>query len=169
MSIRRYLEQLVADVRLSAQNRDKNIEYDPILVVAPPNLPDHLKHLPVVPAQPIYKWMRLDPEAFPPAEKFENEEELIFFCSLLRQLFEHYHYQIQLPCHLPFAMTYEYLIKAFYAVESCSEESSNLISFCTGDEDTCPFGDYCSGPDDCYQDSWLIQFWEGYELSRKIF
>lgn len=168
MSIYRYLEQLVDDIRESAKNKDHNISYPPELVVAP-NVPEHLEHLPVIPVRPVYKWMRLDPEAFPPAEQL-NEMQIIYFCNILRQLFEHYNYEVQLPRALPYNMVYHYLIKAFYKVEPCNQENLNTIYFCEGDESNCPFGEYCGRVNDDFCNSWIFgHWWEGYsEVTKQL-
>ena len=168
MSLQRYLEQLVGDIRESAKNRDTNVQYPPELVRAPDNIPEHLAHLEVIPAQEVYKWMRLDPETFPPADKL-NDDQIIYFCNILRQLFEHYNYEIEMPIGLPFRLVYEYLIKAFYKFETCKQgETINVISFCNGDEANCPFGEYCTKVNDDYCDSWIFKhWWEGYEYGRK--
>jgi hypothetical protein len=167
MSILRYLQQLVEDIRESAKNRDENIKFPPELV-SDSGIPNHLKHLPIVPAQKIYKWMRLDPEAFPPVNQMEYEQ-IIYMCNILRQLFEHYRFEVQLPHSLPIEMVYEYLIKAFYKVDSISDEDSlNVITFCQGDESTCPFGEYCAKVNEDYCETWLYGYWwEGYEGMKK--
>lgn len=167
MSILRYLQQLVDDIRESAKNRDENIKFPPELI-SELKVPENLKHLPVVPAQKVHKWMRLDPEAFPPANQMEFDQ-VIYMCNILKQLFEHYRFEVQLPHSLPIEMVYEYLIKALHKIESISEENSiNAIYFCNGDEETCVFGEYCGKVNEEYCETWLYNYWwEGYEGIKK--
>lgn len=166
MSIYRYLEQLVEDIRESARNKDHNVSYPPELVVAP-NVPEHLEHLPVIPVRAVYKWMRLDPEAFPRVDQL-SELQTIYFCNILRQLYEHYNFEVQLPKDLPYSLVYQYLKKGLYKVGTCSQESLNTISFCEGDESKCPFSEYCSRVNDDYCNSWIFgHWWEGYDLVTK--
>jgi hypothetical protein len=166
MSIQRYLQQLVSDIRESARNKDINIQYPPELVTLM-DIPEHLAHLPVEPAQRVHKWMKLDPETFPPADQM-NLNQLIYMCNILKQLFEHYNYEVQLPHSLPFPIVYEYLIKALNEVERCNQENVSVISFCTGEKATCPFGEYCTRINDDYCNTWLFgHWWEGYEYDAK--
>lgn len=165
MSIKRYLEQLVDDVRESAKNKEQNLQFPKELLDEPP---EHLAHLEVIPVQKVYKWMRIDPEAFPPAEQL-SDDQIIYFCNLLKQLFEHYNYEVHMPKSLPFRMVYEYLVKALDRTEACQQgETLNVIAFCDGDETKCPFGSYCSKINDDYCDTWLFgHWWKGYDYAVK--
>lgn len=154
-----YFEQLVEDIQESAKHKDRNIVFD-----IPTDLlkvPEGFEHLPVEPAQKAYQWFRLSLDMFPTADKW-NERQLLFMCVILRSLFEHYNINVELPNDLPYNQVYTYLLKAMNTYVTCNEEHPDTVSFCEGEEDDCPFGDYCASAGS-YCDTWAIgQDWKGF-------
>ena len=171
-SMQRYMDQLIEDIQESAVNKDTNSEQ--YYVPMPHSVPEHLRHLPVIPEQKAHQWFRLSPEMFPPAGKW-NEYQLLYFCVLLRSLFEHYNIEVEIPHGLPYDKVYTFLIKALNEYTTCTQDhdSVNTISFCEGEYTTCPFGKHCTLGDSGYCDTWLIgHFWDGYvdleEMEKNI-
>ncbi len=160
-----YFEQLKDDIRESYNNRFQNtyqIDYNAGSVLD--NIPENLRPIPFFEMRPIYQWMQLDPDAFPPAEKW-NGEQLKEICAMLRQLFEEYDYDLMIPFELPFEYEYKWLIKALRVEESNflnSEHGPAEIAFCNHDTTTCPFGDFCAG-EDCWGSIHDGKNWRKYE------
>lgn len=158
-SMQRYMEQLIEDIQESAKNRDQHMQEIPPGVY---NVPEHLAHLPVIPARKAYQWFNLSLDAFPDADKW-NEYQLLYMCVILRSLFEHYHINVELPNDLPYDRVYAYLLKALDTYTTVEPDGSNLISFCSGDPETCPFSDYCYKEDTGHCDTWTIGYhWDAY-------
>lgn len=161
-TMQRYMEQLIDDIRESAANSVQNSEQ--FAVPMPPGVPEHLRHLPVIPEKKAYEWFDLSLEMFPPADRW-NDYQLLFFCVILRSLFEHYNIQVEIPNYLPYDQVYTFLLKALDSYTSClpETESLNVITFCECDEDTCPFGEYCAKESEYHCDTWALgQYWDGY-------
>ena len=146
--MQRYFEQLMEDIYQSYKDLQKNTEftiYPTELVVR--DVPENFARLPCYPAKPIYKWMKLDADAFPPAEKWESAQ-LHRICAALRQLFEEYNYDLDIPWSLSPKDEYPFLIQALRVVEMCNamerdEISPVQIEICKDDPLTCPFKDDC--------------------------
>ncbi len=166
-AMQRYFEQLIDDIRESAKNKEENVKF-----VAPTllDVPEHLAHLPVIPARKACDWFRLSLEAFPAAEKWDDDYQLVYMCVILRTLFEHYDINVDLPNDLPFDMTYEYLLKAMNEYTTCEQDNScNTIDFCHEDSQACPFEDYCTKEDTDYCDNWMIgQYWYGFDVLAEM-
>lgn len=164
-SMQRYMEHLIDDIRESAKNKDENIQYVPPKLY---DVPEHLAHLPVILERKAYEWFKLSPEAFPEAEKWDDYQ-LLYMCVILRSLFEHYNINVELSNDLPFKTAYAYLMKALSMYTTAEPDSSNQISFCRGDEENCPFGDYCARQDGGYCDTWDIgHHWDGYMILEEM-
>jgi hypothetical protein len=160
--MKKYMYQLIEDIQESAANIDKNAEQ--FYVPMPKGVPEHLHHLPVIPMKKAHQWFNLPLEAFPPAEKW-NEYQLLYMCVLLRQLFEHYHIEVEIPNHMPYNLVYGFLLKALDTYTTCQPEESTLdqITFCECEEDTCPFGKYCAKENEYSCDTWIYgNDWAGY-------
>ncbi len=158
-AMQRYMEQLVDEIRQSAKDKDENIQFNvPTELLT---VPKGYEHFPVIPAQKAFEWFRLSVDTFPPAEKW-NEKQLLYMCVILRHLFEHYNINVALPNDMPYDMVYSFLLEAMHKYTSCQQEHQNHISFCNGDEDSCPFGKFCA-TDDHSCDTWAIGYdWAGY-------
>ncbi len=164
-SMQRYMEHLIDDIRESAKNKDENIQYVPPVLY---NLPKHLEHLPVIPQRKSYEWFKLSPEAFPEAEKWDDYQ-LLYMCVILRSLFEHYNINVELSNDLPYETVYAFLLKALDTYTTAEPDASNQISFCSGDEGNCPFGDYCARQEQGYCDTWNIgQHWDGFIILAEM-
>jgi hypothetical protein len=160
--MQKYMEQLIEDIQKSAAEIDKNAEQ--FYVPMPKGVPEHLQHLPVIPMKKAHQWFNLSLEAFPPAEKWD-EYQLLYMCVILRQLFEHYNMEVELPNSMPYEMVYTFLLKALDTYACCQPEESSIeqITFCEGDEATCPFGEYCANEGEYSCDTWEYgSDWEGF-------
>lgn len=162
-NIQPYLDYLMEDIRQSYTDRFKNTAQPSLTAGAVlRDVPEHLVEIPFLQMRPIYEWMRLNPEAFPPAGKL-SRDQLRRLCNMIRHLFEAYNYDIQVPFELDFPEEYHWLVKALSISEAntLDEEGENgpdQVYPCERNHDTCPFGDYCRAPHcDFYNDGrvWL--------------
>lgn len=143
----KYFDHLLEDIRLSYTNLTINASLKVYPTSMYPNdLPEHVQHLPYYRMKPISEWMKLDPEAFPPANRWEDRH-LKILCSGLRQLFTEYQYEHVLPWTLELDKEYTWLVQALSIAEVCfaGEEDNGTIPlyFCKQDPDNCPFSDDC--------------------------
>ena len=143
-----YFAHLMDDIRLSYTNMVPNTSFQVYPVsIFPNNLPDQWQNTPVYPEKTIGEWIKLDPEAFPPADRWE-EKHLKDLCSSLRQLFNFYRYEPVLPWTLSLAIEYTWLLKGMSKISECfasQEDVANIvpIHFCQEDPDDCPFSSEC--------------------------
>ena len=170
--MQKYFEQMAEDIRQSAASRERNTAR--YFVPMPGQPPEQLPQQPVEAEKKACEWFALSPEAFPPAEKWD-EYQLLSMCVLLRQLFEHYNLQVELPNKMPYHRVYTFLLKALDTITPCNphDDCVDFISFCDCEEATCPFGHHCAMTDGCYCDTWINgQPWDGFaeleEMKKKM-
>lgn len=146
--MQRYFEQLVEDIQNSYRDRVKNASF-PVYSAGTMlhDVPDKFVHLPFHPAKPIYQWMNIDVELFPPLDRWTTEQ-LYRICELLRCLFEAYEYSLITPWDLSPEEEYPFFIEALRMIDTCTAgmgEDSWLIEiyFCKMESATCPFKENC--------------------------
>jgi hypothetical protein len=141
----RYIDQLIEDLETAANNPPAPVYFD-----TPPHLaeaPD-IAELALVPFKTIEEWTGIKQEVFPcfdelHAVQWERVNEAIFkvFDSLNIKL-------IDAPGDIPPEMLYDVLTTNWDAQVQYLPSSGMDLELCTGDPDTCPYGEFCSCGDE---------------------
>jgi len=143
--MQRYIEQLIEDLDLAANNPP-----NPAYIETPPHLDDYpqIAELALAPFQSIEELTGISEEAFPhvldlSVEECEAVNEAIF------RVFESLHIElVDAPEDLPPEMLYDVLTSNWdYGVQYLPSSGFDL-ELCTGDPETCPYGEFC----DCDED-----------------
>lgn len=113
------------------------------------NTREETELIPVRQSRPVHKWMQLAPQHFPPAQDW-SDHQLRELCSMLRSLFEAYHYIPVIPFSLAYPEEYTWLLRALRSVEINTlshdlHEPPVAITFCERAGSHCPFGRHCPG------------------------
>lgn len=145
-------DQLSEDFRNSYKNCNQNAAQDVFpsgLVLA--NLDENWQNAPHLTAKPIYEWMGLEIDFFPPSI-YWTEEQLKLLCSNFRQLFEAYRYFAVIPWTITLDEEYDAWLKAARKVEVCwlgVEGSATVepVQVCQDVPSTCPFKEHCMHKD----------------------
>jgi hypothetical protein len=136
-----YIQQLIEDLETAASNPPApfNFETPPYMA----GMPD-LAELALVPFKSIEEWTGIKQEVFPDFDKLRgsqwervNEAILKVLDSINIQL-------IDAPPDLPPEILYDALTTTWdYEVQFLPSSGMDL-QLCTGDPETCPFGEYCN-------------------------
>jgi hypothetical protein len=135
-----YVRQLIEDLNAAAKNPMKSFWIEP-----PPHLLDdpETAELALVPFMPIEDWTKIKREEFPEmidlnAEQCRRVNKAIFkvYESLNLKL-------VDLPAGIPPEILYEILTSNWDYPVQYLPSSGMDVEFCTGDELTCPYGEYC--------------------------
>jgi hypothetical protein len=137
----RYIQQLIEDMENVAKHPPA-----PVYFETPPHLaetPD-IAELALVPFKTIEEWTGIKQEVFPDFDQlvggqWERVNEAIFkvFDSLNIKL-------IDAPDDIPPEMLYEVLTTNWDAQVQYLPSTGMDLELCTGDPDTCPYGEFCS-------------------------
>lgn len=135
-----YLTQLLEDLELAAANPPT-----PSYIEPPPHLEADpvIAELALVPFKPISEWSGIDQEAFPPGWKLIPAQMQEINKAIFRVL-EALHIElIDAPAELPPEFLYDVLTDAWDELVQYLPSSGYDLELCTGDTDTCPYGEYC--------------------------
>lgn len=153
--MKRYIEQLIEDLEQVAKNPPH-----PAYIEAPPHLDDrpHVAELALVPFKTIEELTGIKQEVFPEiddlqGDQWERVNEAIF------KVFESLHIDlVDAPPGIPPEWLYEVLTTNWQNEVQYLPSSGMDLELCTGDPQTCPYGEYC----DCGEE------FDEYELPEKF-
>ena len=151
-------DQLRQDFFASYENRFENAVHPDLTAgIMVPHLEEEYASLPFLFKKPIYEWMHLEIEYFPPSSHWQ-EEELKILCASFRQLFEAYNYFAAMPWHIEITLEYDSwleMLKQYSACHLTLNDGTGMeyVDICKGQEHQCIFGNSClkSGDQHCYE------------------
>ena len=135
-----YIKQLVEDLEKVAANPPT-----PPYIEAPPNMEDDpvLAELALTPYKPISDWTGIDWEVFPVMTRL-TVDQMNEVNQVILKVFESLNIElIDAPEDLPPDLLYDVLTNCWDEPVQYLPSSGFDLELCTGDSDTCPYGEYC--------------------------
>lgn len=144
--MKRYIEQLIEDLKEIAKNPPS-----PIYIEPPPHLDMSpiTSELALVPFKTMEEWTGYETINFPESYTM-NQEQIEQLNIALFAVFESLRVEIiDIPEEIPAEWIYETIISEWnHAIVQYLPSSGMDLEFCTGDWHSCPYGSYC----DCYKE-----------------
>jgi hypothetical protein len=143
--MQRYIQQLIEDLNEAAN-------HPPAMPYIEP--PPHLENLPfaaelaLVPFKPITEWTGIDSNVFPEMYLLSADDTIRINQSILNLLGSIGVEIVDIPDDFPPELLYNVLITSWDEPVQYLPSSGYDLSLCTGDPDTCPYGEscgYCNG------------------------
>jgi len=147
VKMERYVDQLIQDLNNITEkvNRENNIP-DNIDIRSAEDIRHHREN----PFVTIEKLSGINCTAFPDHIDMDGIQIRKVLKAML-QLLDAYRLKVHYPKELPFEMKYETLREGWDTTYiKHLPDSGDDINFCTGDPQTCPFGEYCDCGDENY-------------------
>ncbi len=138
--MKNYIHQLIEDLKEAA----KQTPSIPFFEIPPhlANIPE-IAELAMMPYKPISEWTNIETLAFPDIIELDGKQ-IKTINKAIRKVLENLNLEIiDLPEDLPDELFYE-IIKDYWDYPIQYLPSSGFeMEICTGDPQTCPYGDYC--------------------------
>ncbi|MGK0365621.1 MAG: hypothetical protein ACI85O_002687 [Saprospiraceae bacterium] len=137
--MKKYLKYLLADIETAKKNRP------PI-----PKLSDDVSQMfrgpdeyLSPPLQNMSEWFGLDARAFPPAERW-SEEDLTIIIDAMTKLWHVYNYDAAFPDGMGKILKYELFVKVLSEPVPWVSSGFITIDFCESNIDSCALGEFCA-------------------------
>lgn len=136
--MKKYLKYLLADIESAKKNKPstpKQLEDSSEMFRGPEEYMNS-------PLKNMCDWFGLDARAFPPAERW-NEEEILIVVNAMTELWDVYNYEPAFPEGVDTKLKYKLFVKVL--TESVPWLSSGLITidFCDSDVNSCALEEFC--------------------------
>jgi len=143
--MQRYVEQLIEDIEKAAKHPPAIPFIEP-----PPHIADDpvISELALIPYKSIEEWTGIKQAAFPGIFKL-TDHQIKLLNSAIFKLLDSIHVElVDRPKELPDEMLYDILTEYWDDQVQYLPSSGFDWELCTGDQETCPYGEFC----DCIED-----------------
>ena len=138
--MQQYVEQLIEDLEYAAKNPPQNPYIEP-----PPHLDDDpvISELALVPFKSIEEWTGIKQNVFPNIFRLSDDQINNINEAILKLMNSLNIDLLDIPKDLPVEILYDVIIDHWDAPVQYLPSSGFDLEFCTGDPQTCPFGEFC--------------------------
>ncbi len=151
-------EQLMIELIASNENRYQNAAQPSLTAgMMLPDVEDKFADAPFLFEKPIYQWMNLEIDFFPPSSHWK-EDELKVLWGAMRQLFGAYNFYAAIPWDIPLTLEYDSWLALLKQPSIClltlnDGSGMEYLDICKGNEAQCPFGKDClkEGEQHCFE------------------
>ena len=139
--MQRYIEQLIIDLKEAAKNppQDPYIEIPPHLEALP-----FMAELALIPFKPIAEWTGIDQNIFPGMHLMTADDCDRVNLAMMNLLESIGVEIVGIPDDCPPELLYNVLISSWDEPVQYLPSSGFDLDLCTGDPETCPWGDSCT-------------------------
>ena len=138
--MQRYVEQLIEDIEQAAKHPPAKPFIEP-----PPHIADDpvISELALTPFKSIEEWAGIKQAAFPGIFKFTDHQIKLLNSAIFKLLDSLNIELVDRPKDLPDEILYDILTEYWDDQVQYLPSSGFDWELCTGDPDTCPYGDFC--------------------------
>ncbi len=139
--MKRYIQQLIDDLEEAAQNPPAAP-----FIETPPHLENlqFAAELALVPFKPIAEWTGIDEKVFPEMYLLSGDDAVRVNQAILNLLESIGVEIVDIPDDFPPELLYDILISNWDEPVQYLASSGYDLELCTGDPETCPYGELCS-------------------------
>ncbi len=146
--MKRYIEQLIADIRKATWNMRPphemwiDSEADPDNELELEDM-SHVEKYLYGEKEPVSAITGIDQNQLPPPEKLTEEQQALLAAEL-ENLLQYFHFYLDFPDNYPHHLRYPFILNFWGEEHVVLSFGENHIEFCDYEEENCPFTGYCN-------------------------